>query len=349
MKHLTPVLALLLAILPGVSAASEEELADLGLEELLEIQLDAMTITGIHHTHDRGEWMVGYQHMFMGMAGNRDGSNRLSPSDLFQAGYMVAPTEMHMEMDMVDVMYAPNDAWTVMLMAPYRRLSMDHITRPSGAAMTGVNFTTDSSGVGDFSVTGIYSLIRRPGRTLVVNAGLSLPTGSIDEEDATPQGVVRLPYPMQLGSGTYDLLPAITYLGQREGWAWGARGSATVRVGENSNNYRLGNRYEATAWGARKLTRWLSSSVQLKGESWGDIHGADPQLNPSMVPTADPNLRAGERLDLIAGFNFFALQGKLAGQRIALEAGVPVYKNLDGPQLEQDLGLSLSWMKTFNP
>ncbi len=45
------------------------------------------------------------------------------------------------------------------------------------------------------------------------NLGLTLyfPTGSIDERGATPMGPnMQLPYPMQLGSGTYDLEPSFT-------------------------------------------------------------------------------------------------------------------------------------------
>lgn len=58
------------------------------------------------------------------------------------------------------------------------------------------------------------------------NAGLSLPTGSIDKQDATPMGPnSKLPYPVQLGSGTYDLLPGLTYNGQDRDLSWGAQSS----------------------------------------------------------------------------------------------------------------------------
>ena len=74
----------------GISAAADEttesadqdEILGLSVEELLEVELDSMAVTGIHHTHERGEWMVGYSFMHMDMHGNRDGTSNLSPGDV---------------------------------------------------------------------------------------------------------------------------------------------------------------------------------------------------------------------------------------------------------------------------
>ena len=73
---------------------------------------------------------------------------------------------------------------------------------------------------------------------VLVGAGISFPTGSIDKKDDTPAAPdQQLPYPMQLGSGTFDLLPGLTYLGQAGKLGWGAEAMATLRLGENSNDY----------------------------------------------------------------------------------------------------------------
>ena len=102
------------SILAGAAAASEErprteELADLSLEDMLDVQLDLMGISGIHHTHEQGDVMVGYSFMMMDMDGNRDGTKHLDPSDLFADGYMVSPLKMDMQMHMFHLMYAPLD------------------------------------------------------------------------------------------------------------------------------------------------------------------------------------------------------------------------------------------------
>ena len=170
-----------------------------------------------------------------------------------------------------------------------------------------------------------------------------MPTGSIDEKGHTPLGRdVQLPYPMQLGSGTFDLLPGITYLGSHKIWSWGSQADATVRLGENDNEYTLGDRYGLSAWLSSKWVKWLSSSARIHGQIWEDIDGADPaiaRVNPMMiptVPTADPELRAGKRIDLLFGINLSPDGNTIKNIQMAVEGGFPVYQHLDGPQLETD-------------
>ena len=234
-----------------------------------------MGLTGIHHTHVGGEWMVGYRFMSMKMDGNLDGTSRVSDAEVLSQ-YAITPTSMNMQMHMIDIMYAPRDNWTFMFMLPYVSLSMNHRT---GA---GVRFRTRSEGIGDLKLSGLYSVWRRDTEELtnrlVVKGGVGLPTGSISAKDRTPMGSITLPYPMQLGSGSFDLLPGITYLGQTDRWSWGSNLSATLRVRKNRKDYQLGNRGELSLWTARKVTNWLSSSLRIDGQVWGNIHGSDDRL-----------------------------------------------------------------------
>ncbi len=293
------------------------------------------------HTHHPGGWMISYRYMFMDMAGNRDGRDNLHSREVL-ADYMVSPTEMTMEMHMLGLMFAPTQNLTLMAMVPYIRMEMDHITR------MGVRFTTKSDGAGDFKTTALYHLFSNNPHSLLLNAGLSWPTGSIDEKDDTPAGSnVKLPYPMQLGSGTVDLLPGITYVGQTEGWSWGSQIMATIRLGENSNDYTLGDRIELTGWITREWIDWLSTSLRIDGQVWGNIDGADPDLNPALIPTADPDRRAGNRVDLLLGVALKGTRGKLINHQLAIEGGFPVYQDLDGPQLETDWILTAGWQWIF--
>ncbi|WP_126452665.1 transporter [Sulfuriflexus mobilis] len=293
------------------------------------------------HTHKTGEVMFSYRYMQMTMDGNRDGSNRLSTAEVL-ADYMVAPLEMDMDMHMFGAMYAPNDNLTLMAMLPYVKNSMKHITR------MGREFTTKAEGIGDIKLSGLYQVHNHGGNKVHLNLGLSVPTGSIDERDDTPAAAnAKLPYPMQLGSGTYDLMPGITYLGQNAELSWGAQALATIRLGENDNDYTLGDKLEVSGWLQRKWSDSFSTSVRLDAQRWGDIDGADPDLNPMMVATADPDLRAGSRVDVLLGVNYYVRSGGLKGHRIALEVGKPVYQKLDGPQLETDLTLMAGWQYAF--
>lgn len=293
------------------------------------------------HTHKQGEWMLSYRYMHMQMEGNRTGTNSVSDAEVLN-DYMVTPTDMDMGMHMLGVMYAPSNKLTLMAMLPYVKNSMNHLTRMS------VRFKTEASGLGDIGLSGLLKVYDQTNHRVHLNIGFTLPTGSIDEKADTPAGSnQQLPYPMQLGSGTYDFVPGITYLGQGLDWSWGAQALATVRLGENDNSYTLGNRLNITGWLARKFSSAVSGSLRLDARDWDNIDGADPSLNPMMVPTADPNLRGGTRVDLLMGLNWYAKAGSLAGNRLAIEAGIPVYQKLDGPQLETDLIFTLGWQYAF--
>ena len=180
-----------------------------------------------------------------------------------------------------------------------------------------------------------------------VSAGVWLPTGSTDVRGDTPAGPdSKLPYPMQLGSGTVDLAPGLAYVGQKSHWAWGLQAGAIVRTGENDSGYRLGNQYNLDGWAGYKMTEWMSTYVRLGSLVWNNINGADSELNPRMVPTADPVLRGGNQLGFAFGFNFFQNSGFLDGNRLSLDAGFP-RQSLNGPQLGSDWRVSLGWQKTF--
>lgn len=295
------------------------------------------------HTHHAGGWMFSYRYVFMDMGGSRDGTDKIG-DDQVLADFMVTPTSMSTQMHMVMLMYAPRDWLTLMGMGTVVQKGMKHKTRAGG------RFTTSSGGIGDTRLTALVRIFHRGTHGVHINAGLSLPTGAIDEKDDTPAGPnQQLPYPMQLGSGTVDLLPGLTYTGRRGLWSWGAQATGTVRLGENSRDYSLGNRFDTTTWGAVRLADWVSTSLRLRWQAWGDIKGADPALNPAVVPTADPDLRSGNRIDGLVGLNFApqAPRGRmgrlLRGHRLMVELGLPLYQNLPGPQLEMDFSLMLGW------
>jgi hypothetical protein len=230
-------------------------------------------------------------------------------------------------------MYAPSERVTLMAMGTYHHRTMDHITRAGGA------FSTASDGVGDVTVGGLIGLADWGRQSLFANLGLSVPVGSITATDVLPTSngqAVQLPYPMQIGSGSWDVLPGFTYLGQVDNWSWGGQTRGTLRLGNNSRDWRLGHRGMLTFWSARQFGRHASVSLRVAGETWGDVSGADAagSVNPAVVPTARTDLRGGTQLDAGLGINLYV--PKAQAFRIAAEFLVPVHRDLHGPQLETD-------------
>lgn len=309
---------------PPAAAQEPTDYTTLTLEQLMALDVISVNVLGTH-VHPAGEWMVGYEYMFDNMNGNRDGRQRISESRILDA-YNAAPTRMSMQTQMATLMYSPTATLTLMGMLPYITKSMDHVTRD------GSRFGESSQGLGDPELHALYTFFSTADlrHRLIVNAGVSFPTGSIDRGmDGN-----RLEYPMQLGSGTVDLMPGLTYLGQNEQMAWGAELNPTFRLGNNSNHYRLGNRYRLSSWGALKLTPTLSMSGRVDAESWRNIHGADPALDPADEPTKNPSAQGGRRIDLMVGLNAYFPRGGFKGIRLAIEAGAPVVQSLNGPQIQ---------------
>lgn len=319
------------------------------------------------HRHKKGEWMLSYRYMFMDMAGNRDGTDELSPEDIVTTvanpfanppmmppTLRVVPTEMPMQMHMIGGMYGLTDRITLLAMGMYRTQEMDHITFQGASGTTRLGkFTTETSGIGDTTIGAIVGLDDGSYEHRQINLGLavSLPTGSIEETDQilTPMGTSpspRLPYPMQLGSGTFDLKPSLTARSRTGKWSYGAQASAIIRLDENDEGYTLGDVAEATGWLAFEPRPWISFSGRLKARSVGQIDGADPLI---MVPvqTADPDNHGGETVEVLAGVNLAGQSGWQKGHRIAAEIGLPVSRDLNGPQMETDMTFTLGWQKAF--
>ena len=234
---------------------------------------------------------------------------------------------------MVGVMYAPSDTLTLMVMANFVEKSMNHVTAMGGA------FETSTSGLGDSSISGIFSLNKTENSDTLLNIGVLLPTGSIDETDVTPASApnaTQLPYPMQTGSGSYAIQPGFTHTYWGDNWSVGAQVKGTFYLDDNDRNYRLGNTLETSVWTARPVSESLSLSARLAWKEWQNIDGADPVLNIAMVPTADPSLRGGSRVDIGFGVNWVASGSHHTALVFSAEYLTPAYQDLIGPQLQTD-------------
>jgi hypothetical protein len=259
----------------------------------------------------------------------------------------VVPTKMTMEMHMFGIMYAPTDWVTLMAMLNYTEKEMEHITFSGSAGTTRLGtFTTESLGIGDTRLSALIRLIDSGKQTAHVNLGFSLPTGSTDERDSilTPMGGrlrPRLPYAMQLGSGTLDFMPEVTYSGKFNLFGWGAQYAGTIRT-EKDNDYQWGDKHIISGWASYALRDWISLSGRLEFSTMGEINGRDANI-VAPVQTADPNNYGGEQIDLKFGLNLIVQTGWMRGHRLAIEGGIPLMQDLNGPQMEMDYTLTVGW------
>jgi len=295
------------------------------------------------HLHAKGGFMVSFRYMNMQMKGTKLGSTSIDNATIYNS-YMVAPQKMSMDMYMLGVMYAPSNKLTFMLMQSFVKNEMDLTMRMMGNAMPMyTNFSTSSTGLGDLKLGGMYSIYAKENTALHINASVSIPVGSTTEKDDTPMMAnARLPYRMQLGSGTYDIRLGATFKGNSEIISWGVQPMFLFRTGTNDRGYTVGNNQKLNIWGAYKIANSISLSVRVLGINEQKITGVDAMLNPMMVPTANTMNYGGKRVNSYLGCNVsFDQTSFLKDVRLGLEAGVPIYENYKGIQMDEALTFNI--------
>jgi hypothetical protein len=296
----------------------------------------------IHHGHGKGGFMFEYKFMRMTMDGLLDGTDSVSTRDISGANppagpglpptnnmntpYMMSPTSMDMDMHMVMAMYGVTDNLTLMGMVNYLSNDMDmvmHMVMPGGAPMLNPDLSLmdmfgsmDTSGVGDTRIDGMFKL----DNNWTASVGLSIPTGSIDEK--VTMTMTNPVTGMSFTNANMQAPYAMHY-----------------HIGENDNDYALGDVLEATGYGKYSVNSNLTLSGRLAYMKWNEIDGQDPLLNPMMAPTSDSDATGGTRADLLLG-----VSGHFAkSHMISLEVGTPILQDLNGPQMETDRIISVGY------
>ena len=323
----------------------------------------------LHHGHGEGGWMISYSFMSMSMDGLLDG-NKDVDSDVISgttmdtasnrtvtAGrdYMMAPTAMSMNMHMLMGMYGITEQLSMMVMINYLSNDMDMIMHMTmdGGVQTQMKGAMSTSGLGDGLLGLMYAV--RPGIT--ASLGLSIPTGSINENvDMNMNGTnpadgmsinvnildQQAPYAMQLGSGSVDLIPAVTYKDRYGHIAWEVQGEYVYRSGENGNEYTLGNQFKLDLLGKLTVFPFLVGTGRLRYLNWDSMDGRDPDINPMMSPAGDPDASGGTRTDFMIG-----MIGRFSeGHAMSFEVGIPVQQDLNGPQMKTDMVFGLKYQFT---
>ena len=205
--------------------------------------------------------------------------------------------------------------------------------------------TGRTDGLSDTQVAGVWRAYRDNINQINVNFGASLPTGSISNTQVLllPTGlspVKRAFYGMQEGSGTFDALPGVAYSGVLGPWSWGLSYRGRIPLDDNTQGWRYGDYSELNAWGGYSWAPGLETTLRLNGNTQSAIHGFDPAIT-GFAEAADPAYYGGQHIDLYGGA---LVNGRYLGlptaTSVGFEVGVPLYQNLNGPQLEHDWQIS---------
>lgn len=319
------------------------------------------------HSHKSGEVMLGYRFMQQNYNQMYQGSEKVSDHQLAQAGYSMTATSMTMKMHMLDIMYALNDQVTLMLMPQYmsmdmgmKMLDMDnahqHMDGMDSGGMDDMNdmdhmhdmhssHQHGTSGWTDTQVSALINLYQNQHHQIITNLGISIPTGSVDEKNSSGQFTH---YGMQLGSGTYDFVPSVTYTGQQNALSWGAQLGANIKLeGENDSGFSFGDKYHATGWLAYQIIQPLSVSARLSYQTQGDINGHYNDAHSHSSPSDIQANYGGQFSDLGLGINYAQQSGPLKGVRLGIEWQTRLTQDYNGYQLGLDDGLNANLSYAF--
>ncbi len=329
-----------------------------------------------HHRHNQpaglmyahmldkpGQFMVGYRFMYSRQDGRmHHGARAVSDQTVVDQGCSdevlcrFTPTYMNMRMHMLDLMYAPTRWLNLMVMPTFMDMDMN-LRELDGRPprVLGVHEHTGIAGhstgvIGDTLMAALLKLYQKRGHRLHASLGMSAPSGKTDIElrriFQIDGGAIH--FGMQLGSGTWDFVPSLTYTGEYDRWSWGAQVSGTKRMEkQNDSGYRLGDAFQATTWGGIDLSRWLSASVRGVYTVQDRIHGDFNTFNARIGPMDFPRNYGGEFWNVGVGVNVNIPGGRFAGNHLGFEWLQPVHTDVTGFQLSPKGALAASWSYTF--
>ena len=325
-----------------------------------------------HMLDKAGKFMVGYRYMRDMQAGSMlQGNSAVADSSIVNLGCgstpidkcFIVPKEMTMNMHMLDLMYAPTDWLNLMVMPQFvdMNMSMRQIANPkdyhldiNGNKLSHITHHVEAGhstgGVGDTGMYALFKLWNDSDQHLHLTVGTTAPTGSIDNmlrRNHQVEGGFN-DYGMQLGSGTWDFKPNLTYTGRWDDWSWGAQVGGTHRLQDkNASGYALGDLFQSTAWGSYNWFSWLSSSVRGVYTEQGKLKNQFNGLIQQLGPMDYPKNYGGRYWDVGFGLNAFVPTGKLVGNNLSVEWLQPVSTDVNGYQLNRDGALSATWNYMF--
>ena len=351
--YLTAAILTLLLPAKAISQTNPTELAGLSLEELLGIN-----VYGENSLLEGNRWFLQYAYRSLKVGGYQHGTNRLGLDDVsFSPGsprtasnYPVVPTEITQKIHAFSTGYRFSESFSVSVSVPMIEQHTDHLSIVPGFS----EFKISTDGIGDIALNGSYILPSSGSQIYSVNVGVSLPTGSIDEVGDTPRNgpgtFERLPYTMQLGSGTYDLLLSTNFSNSGQVIDYGGSLNSTIRQGTNDNDYRLGNNFGLRGWARYRWNQRFQPGIAVSFRHTDDIQGMDLGLTvpgpfPFPASITDPDNFGGRKAKV--GLNARICAQESCNLNFLFEINKPFYQDLNGIQVKEKTEIALSAKFSF--
>lgn len=308
-----------------------------------------------HVLRRKGDTMFSYQFMSGARSGgiheqqDRVTDSRISSQACPNFGCTNAPQKMTMNMHMLHLMYAATDNFTLAFMPRLINREMAMRGLAGIPANSSHEHPHSNNGIGDTVIAALWSVFRRNHHGAHLGLGVSIPTGSLDATlDGTSQRTSELQgYGMQLGSGSWELLPSITTSGHYKFYNWGAQLRGVFRLDNNEQGYQLGDELVLNLWNGVQVSDWSNVTLRLSYSDIDAIQGETNRINSQSTTVDFTQNYGGQFVDVGIGTNINISNGLFAGHALALEWIEPVHNNYNGFQLDRRSMLTASWQFHF--
>lgn len=337
--------AFLISSTTSFAQTTPAELIDLSLEDLLDMNVEEATGNG-------NKWEFGITYTKGSFGGYLAGTEQKSFQDvLFTLGetrtnqnYPVVPTFICQNAFSYSAQYNLSNESSVSVSVPYIEQRTDHISSIPNFS----DFTLRTIGIGDIAVAFSYNQKLSSTTNITAVLGARLPTGSINKTGDTPRNGAgtyeRLPYTMQLGSGTFDLTSSLTYTRSLKDINAGINVNGTLRTGKNTHDYRLGNSVNASIFARYTKHKFFQPGLRLSARHIGHIKGGDTSLRvpmafPFPASITDPQNYGGKRISLTASVK--SCINSDCTLSVNADYNEPIHQNLNGIQPMERKSFSL--------
>ena len=358
MRHLLSGSALALALFAFPVAAQDDAQPGITVDApLLHPAAGLMN----DHMHDGGEFMVGLRFERSRFSGaNRSRTETIADAEIVAAGYTARTASIEMDMAMLDLMFAPNDRVTFMVMPMYmwHRMTMIGIDPMGGmgggghgghggghALGFGETHSHGSQGFGDTLVSASYRLARSSHFGAHATLGVWAPTGASGRKNSDGTFVH---YGMQPGSGTWDVEPSLTVHGREGPMGWGAQAAYRWRTeSANGSGFAFGDVARASGWASYLLASDLGATARLEWRHEGKVEGHYNGAHHHAAPADRQENYGGDMVSAGLGLNWLLPVGGSKRPQLGAELSVPLHQDLNGIQAPQDWRFALNLSREF--
>jgi len=268
--------------------------------------------------------------------GMGQGTTRVSRSDLDPRRTHI--TQVDVERHDMAVVWRLSEDWSLRFSLPYQRVEGKSIN------VLGEKTTTNIDGIGDAYVSARRFFYLSSRHRIGLGLGVSFPTGEVDKIPIGDDEAI--PFGAQAGSGTYDLHPSISTVFERGPWEFGARASATVHLGRNSKDYRLGDYYGVRTWATYSISTSLEIEGWLDAYTIGTVDGQRTD-DPFVAYPFLPENTGGDFLD--AGFSarYIFPSCPYGSRYLEFRTWRPLIEDVNGTQVLRDWGVGVGMGLSF--